>query len=103
MERYYNGVKLWVLETLTRYKATLDKRISLSCDPVDADVGAYSGFHDCAVYHKRGVLSYFLPASMASPFLQAMILILDALTMSFDSILKLGFFIINVHTSSHSR
>lgn len=46
---------------------------------------------------------HFFPASIASPFLHAMILILDAVTISFDSILNEGFFTINVQTSSQSR
>ena len=40
---------------------------------------------------------------MASPFLHATILILEAETISFDSILKEGFLTMNVHTSSQRR
>lgn len=46
---------------------------------------------------------YFFPASMASPFLHAMIFMRGADTISFDSILNDGFLTINVHTSSHRR
>ena len=46
---------------------------------------------------------YFFPASIASPFLHAMILIFGALTISLDSILKDASLTMNVHTSSHSR
>lgn len=46
---------------------------------------------------------YFLDGSIASPFLQAMILIFWAWTISFDSILKEGFLTIKVQTSSHRR
>jgi len=46
---------------------------------------------------------YFLDGSIASPFLQAMILIFWAWTISFDSILKEGFLTMNVQTSSHRR
>ena len=46
---------------------------------------------------------HFFPASAASPFLHAMILIFWQLTISFDSILKFGFVTMKVQTSSHSR
>lgn len=46
---------------------------------------------------------YFFPASIASPFLHAMILIFGAVTVSFDSILNDAFFTRKVHTSSHNR
>ena len=46
---------------------------------------------------------HFFPASMASPFLHAMIFIRGADTISFDSILNDGFLTINVHTSSQRR
>ena len=46
---------------------------------------------------------HFLPASMASPFLHATILIFGAVTISFCSILNAGFFTMNVHTSSQRR
>jgi hypothetical protein len=48
-------------------------------------------------------LGYFFPASMASPFLHAIIFMRGAETISFDSILNDGFFTMNVHTSSHKR
>ena len=50
-----------------------------------------------------GIPYYFFPASMASPFLHATILIFGADTISFDSILNVGFFTMNVHTSSQRR
>lgn len=46
---------------------------------------------------------YFLPASITSPFLHAMIFIFGAVICSFDSILNDAFFTRNVHTSSHKR
>ena len=46
---------------------------------------------------------YFFPASIASPFLHAMIFIFGAVIVSFDSILNDAFFTRNVHTSSHNR
>lgn len=59
---------------------------------------------ECTTHEGRlGRRYYFLPASMASPFLQATILIFGAETTSFDSILNCGFFTMNVHTSSHRR
>jgi hypothetical protein len=50
-----------------------------------------------------GASDHFFPASMASPFLHAMILMRCALTMSLDSILNVGFLMMKVHTSSHRR
>jgi hypothetical protein len=47
--------------------------------------------------------AHFLPASTASPFLHATILILGVLTISFDSILNCALRRLNVHTSSHRR
>ena len=52
---------------------------------------------------RRAAGAYFFPASMASPFLQATILIFGAETSSFDSILNVGLLTMNVHTSSHRR
>ena len=52
---------------------------------------------------QRMVAVYFFPASMASPFLHATILIFGADTWSLDSILNVGFLTMNVHTSSHRR
>lgn len=46
---------------------------------------------------------YFFPASIASPFLHAMIFIFGAVIVSFDSILNDAFLTRNVHTSSHNR
>ena len=46
---------------------------------------------------------YFFPASITSPFLHAIIFILGAVIISFDSILKDASFTRNVHTSSHNR
>lgn len=45
----------------------------------------------------------FLPASIASPFLQATILTFCVVTISFDSILNCAFLTMNVHTSSQRR
>ena len=53
--------------------------------------------------HQRYSKIHFLPASMASPFLHATILILAADTCSLDSILNVGFLTMNVQTSSHRR
>ena len=76
----------------------------------EAEAGAEGGEkqHVRTMMHTGGgwwvvVPVYFFPASMASPFLHATILILGAETISFDSILNVGFLTINVHTSSQRR
>lgn len=46
---------------------------------------------------------YFLPASIASPFLHAIILIRGLETLSLPSSLKVACLTMNVHTSSHRR
>lgn len=46
---------------------------------------------------------YFLPDSIASPFLHATIFTFAADTISFDSILNCAFLTINVQTSSQRR
>src|SRR5258708_7166442 len=46
---------------------------------------------------------HFFPESITSPFLHAMILILEACTISFPSILNDGFLTTNVQTSSQNR
>lgn len=52
---------------------------------------------------RKARLRHFFPASTASPFLHAIILIFGAVTISFDSILNEASLTMNVHTSSHSR
>lgn len=51
---------------------------------------------DCSSHH-------FLAASIASPFLHAMIFIRGVVTISFPSILNVAFLMMNVHTSSQLR
>ena len=60
----------------------------------------HEGLH--TIPKTRAVLVHFFPASMASPFLQAIILILGAETISLPSILNEGFFTMKVQTSSHN-
>ena len=58
---------------------------------------------ECSARNRAVYMLHFFPASMASPFLHATILIFGAVTISFDSILNAGFLTMNVHTSSQRR
>ena len=103
-ERIGYNIFVWCRETLYEESSThvisqvpMNRSFSRARQP--EGTGAESNSSNTK--HSTG--HYFFPASIASPFLHAMILIRGALTMSLDSILNVGFLTMKVQTSSQSR